>query len=174
MRGSIVEGKCSSSAAASLKLRRISSRETGSRAGLGEASRRASVDSVKPASGRPAGLPCWCNSGRYRSVLYIVSTSTLRGPSFGSGILHHRVPAILNRRHQAALALQTASNAIVPNVLAISLSMKSGSPRAQLVGQIADDGLFLASRLIFFAEALRDAHLLAMAERVRLRRIPAA
>ena len=40
---------------------------------------------------------------------------------------------------------------------------------AQIVGQIADDGLFARARfLISLDEASRDAHLLAVAERVGL------
>ena len=41
-----------------------------------------------------------------------------------------------------------------------------GIAAAKIVGQIADDGLFLGKPLDLFAERLADTHLLAMAERV--------
>ena len=63
------------------------------------------------------------------------------------GNLRHRVAAILNRRHQAALAFCTASKAMVPKVRGDQLVGEVRIAAAQIVGQIADDGLLLRSAL---------------------------
>ena len=49
-------------------------------------------------------------------------------PEFGIRNIDDRELAFVNRRHHAALPFRMVSKAIVPKVLAIILSMKSGSP----------------------------------------------
>src|ERR1700704_1686527 len=66
--------------------------------------------------------------GRYRSVLYELATSSLRGPRLGSGMGTRSYRPLTNAAMRPLLPSSMASYAILPNVSATSLSIKSGSP----------------------------------------------
>jgi hypothetical protein len=63
--------------------------------------------------------------GRYRSVLYMVATSTLRGPSSGSGIGTSSYRPFTSADIRPVLPSNMASYAMLPNVKATSRLIQS-------------------------------------------------
>ena len=96
----------------------------------------------------------------------MVSISTLRGPSLGSGIATARVAAVRDRHHQAGLFSFDAIDRHAGEGGGHHLVDEVRAAAAQVVGEIADDGLFAQRLLDFVAQIFAHVLLLAMAEGV--------